>query len=67
MVSKKTARKAYIRNRLKRRVMEALRVRLRIKNGYDLLVMARPKSTGMCYSELESQLLTLFRDAKLVG
>ena len=45
--------KAVVRNRVRRRLREALRARLdRLATGLDLLVVARPASAGATWAEL---------------
>ena len=44
---------AVVRNRVRRRLREALRARFeRLKRGYDVVVVARPASAGATWAEL---------------
>jgi ribonuclease P protein component len=52
--------KAVIRNRVRRRLLEALRARVsRLKPGVDVLVIARPSSAQATWAELETALESL--------
>jgi ribonuclease P protein component len=49
--------KAVVRNKVRRRLREALRARLdRLVPGYDLLVVARPRSASASWAELNAAL-----------
>jgi ribonuclease P protein component len=60
-VSKRVG-KATIRNRVKRRLREAVRSQLAtVPNGYDLVFIARPPSAGAPYKQLEETVAYLLR------
>lgn len=52
--------KAYLRNRLKRRLREIYRVeKEKFRGGYQVIVVPRRGSAGRSYSELRTSFLTL--------
>jgi ribonuclease P protein component len=66
VVSKKTARQAVARNKIKRRLRSLLRERLpRLKSGYDLIITVRPEILQQSYSELAETLDNLLTKAQL--
>lgn len=51
---------AVVRNRVRRRLKEAYRLHERtFKKGYNLVLVARRRSTESSFSEMESELLAL--------
>ena len=65
-VSKKVG-KANIRNKVKRRIRESFRLNCdqNIKNGYDLVFIARISSKDAEYSDIEKSVKSLVKKAKL--
>lgn len=64
-VSKKLG-KAYVRNRIKRRIYEACRARWQyIKPGRDIIVLARRGAVDKTFTEIEAALEDLFRRSRL--
>ena len=56
VVSTKVAKKATKRNLLKRQLREIIRLRvLKIKQGYDFMIIALPGLSGLNYRELEKE------------
>jgi ribonuclease P protein component len=56
--------KAVVRNRIRRRLREALRARLdSLAAGYDVLVVARPPSAQASWPELDAALETVLQRA----
>lgn len=65
-VSKRVG-KATIRNRVKRRLREALRANLvQVKPGYDLILTARPPSASATYGEIRQAVEDLLRRSRLL-
>lgn len=65
VVSKRVG-KAVVRNRLKRRLREALRP-LIVQPGWDLILLARPPAAGASYHELRQAIVNLLSRARLLG
>jgi len=67
VISKKIAKRAHDRNRLKRRLREISRLRLLPGAGrpYDALVVARAAATDLGFEALSQELLGLARQAGL--
>lgn len=61
VVSKRVG-KAVVRNKIKRRLREIGRV-AKIKNGWDIVVIARKPATSTDFAETRECLLTLLRKA----
>ncbi len=67
VVSQKTAKKAVTRNKIKRRLQEALRGALkRTKKGYDVVLVARPESAEKDFETTEQTLIKLLKKAQLL-
>jgi len=67
VVGIKVAKSAVKRNRIRRQMREAVRLHLDdIKQGYDVMVMARPKAVELDYQELEKEILRIFKKLKLL-
>lgn len=68
VVGVKVSKKATKRNRAKRRLREAIGLKLdKIKKGFDLVVMVKPEIVDKTYSEIDQALLRLFKKAKLIS
>ncbi len=66
VVSRKVARKAVRRNKIKRRLREILRLWLPyLAPGWDLVVVARPPAQEASFHELRQVLWTLLTQANL--
>ncbi len=66
-VSKKVSKNAPLRNSIRRRVYEAIRKELQIKDGFYIVVMGYSQEIAtMPYSELKQQLFQLFKRADLL-
>lgn len=64
VVSKRVGR-AVVRNRLKRRLKEGLRV-LSVQPGWDLILLARPPAATASYHELREAIVNLLSRARLL-
>ena len=58
--------KAVVRNRVRRRLREALRS-LQVREGFDLVITARPEAAAATYWELREELTTLLKRARLLA
>ena len=66
IVSKKVSRKAVVRNKVRRRLREVVRLAM-VRPGWDVVVIARPKAGGASYSDIESALIGLLNRVGLLG
>jgi ribonuclease P protein component len=57
--------KAVVRNRVRRRLREALRA-LPVREGFDLVITARPEAAKSTFWELKAELETLLKRARLL-
>jgi len=62
-INKKTG-SAVIRNKLRRRLREIMRD-IELQPGWDIVIIARPKSTGVSFSDLRDSLTSLLRRAEI--
>jgi ribonuclease P protein component len=68
VITAKRLGNAVIRNRVRRRLKEALRLlHPRLKQGYDLVLIARPAITGQSFAAIQRIVLMLCEQAGLVG
>jgi len=68
VISKKTEKKAYARNKIRRRVSEILRLNnSHIKPGYDILFILLFPVKEKNYHELEQNLITLLKKSGLLS
>lgn len=66
-VGLKISKKATVRNKIKRRLQEAIRLKLdKIKKGYDVLVMVNKAIKDRSYQEIEKTLTNLLNKADLL-
>jgi len=60
IVSNKIAKKAVIRNKIRRRLSEAIRLKLKeVKKGFDVIILALPGIEKINYKALEEDLMFL--------
>ena len=64
----KISKKAVLRNKIKRRLNESLRLKLdKIKKGYDILVILTPKIVEKTYQEIDQAILKLLKQSNLLN
>lgn len=67
IVGKKVSKKAVIRNSVKRKVVEVIRLNLeQIKLGFDVVFITKPEIQEKKYNEIEMAVLGLLKRAKLI-
>lgn len=67
VVSTRVSKKATVRNRIKRRIAEILRLNFdKIRSGYDVVCYASARAVDVEYAELENQVGSLLAKAKLL-
>ncbi|MBU1178164.1 ribonuclease P protein component [Patescibacteria group bacterium] len=68
LVGIKVSKKATVRNKVKRRLREVIRLALAdIKPGFDVVVMVRPEATDKTYREIENVFKNVLQQAGLIG
>lgn len=66
VVSKKVSKKAVVRNKVKRRLREAVKLKLPgVKAGIDGVLITRPGIESKTFAELKETVSELFKKAKL--
>ncbi len=66
IISSRAAKKAVVRNRLKRQLSEIIRSNLKkITTGFDVVLMVKPGLLKVDYSEIEKSLLNLLEELEL--
>ena len=66
IVSQKVSKKAVVRNKIRRRLSEAIRLNLKdIKRGVDIALIALPGIESKTYLEIKETLATIFKKAGL--
>ena len=67
IVGKKVSKKAVIRNLVKRKIVEIIRLNLgQIKPNFDLVFITKPEIKGKKYKETEIVVFSLLKRARLV-
>lgn len=67
VVSKKISLKAVIRNKIRRRIYEIIRLNMNnFKKGFNVIVFVKKGVLEIEYQELEKELLYIFKKAELV-
>ncbi|WP_041606160.1 ribonuclease P protein component [Halothermothrix orenii] len=59
--------KAVVRNKLRRRLKEIIRLTDNIKSGYDLVFIGRKPSVSLDYHDLKKDVHQLLKRARLLG
>ncbi len=66
VVSQKVSKKAVIRNKIKRRIREVIKVNLnKIKSGYDIIFFTKKGIEEKSFSEIKNSVETLLKEARL--
>jgi len=66
IVSKKISKKAVVRNKIKRRLRESVRLKLKngsIKNGFDAVILTRPQIIDKKFVEIDEVMNKLLEKA----
>lgn len=67
IISHKISKKAVVRNKIKRRIREILRLNFeKIKKGYDVVILTRTGISDCEYDELEKNIEYALRKARLL-
>ena len=67
IISAKVNKKAVVRNRLRRQMNEIIRQNLKkIKPGFDIILIAKPKLTELFFKAIEAELVGLFKRVGLL-
>ena len=67
VVSKKISKKAVVRNKTKRRIYSLIRGKLlNIKNGFDLLIITKPKIKDKNFFEINKIIDKAFKKVKII-
>lgn len=67
IVGRRISKKAVIRNKIKRKLRELVRLKLKeIKKGFDVILIAIPGIEAKNFWEIEKTLAKLFKKAKLI-
>lgn len=66
LVGIKVSKKATVRNRVKRRIRESVRLKLdEIKPGFDIIVLTKPEIANKEYSEIDEAIQKIFKKGRL--
>ena len=67
VVSLKISKKAVMRNKIRRRLSEIIRLRIQqIKPGLDIVILTQPEIAGKSYLEIEQALIILLERARIL-
>ena len=67
VVSKKISLKAVIRNKIRRRIYEIIRLNMdNFKKGFNIIIFVKKGVLEIEYQELEKELLYIFKKAELI-
>jgi len=68
IVSLKVSKKAVVRNKVKRRLREAVRARIKnFKKGFDIALIALPDSSTKDFEEIDRVVERLFKKTKILN
>jgi len=69
IVSKKVSKKATVRNKVKRRLRESVRLKIKsglIKDGFDAIVLTRPETAAKNFAEIDEAMNKLLKKARVL-
>lgn len=67
VISTKVSKKAVIRNKIKRRITEIIRLNIaKIKLGVDVMILVKPIVVDKSYQEIKDEIEKLFIKAKIL-
>jgi ribonuclease P protein component len=67
LVGIKVSKKAAVRNKVKRRLRESVRLKLdRIKPGYDIIVLTKPEIADKSYEEIDNYIISVLEKGNLI-
>lgn len=67
VIGLKVAKKANVRNKLRRQIREIIRKELgHVKKGFDVMILGKKTALELEYSELEKEILGLFKKIGLL-
>ncbi|MFW6130438.1 MAG: ribonuclease P protein component [Atribacterota bacterium] len=65
VIGTQISKKATVRNKIKRRLTEAIKQNLdKVKSGFDIIIIAKPKVIDKNYSEIKQRIDNLFKQIK---
>lgn len=68
IVSLKVSKKAVVRNKIKRRLEETIRLKLnQIKTGFDIIILINPEIVEKNYLIIQEVLINLFKKSELIS
>jgi ribonuclease P protein component len=66
MISKKVSKKSVIRNKLKRQILEIIRLNKQcINNGYSCIFVVKESAINLSYQAIEKEIIYLLKKAKI--
>ena len=69
IVSKKVSKKATVRNKVKRRLRESIRLKIKnglIKGGFDAIILTRPEIAERNFAEIDETINKLLEKARVL-
>jgi ribonuclease P protein component len=67
LVGLKVSKKAVVRNKIKRRIRESVKLKLdKIKPGFDIVVLTKPEITEKDYSEIKKAINSVLEKGNLL-
>ncbi len=67
VISSKVSKKAVVRNKIKRRITEVIRLSMpKIKSGFDVMILVKSIVAEKSYQEIKEDIEKLFKKAQLL-